>query len=121
MWKIVKQTQTKNVLAAVELVELDKAGHATDTTLVLLLSTNTDFAIDEVLDDHAVSLLLRDFADLLSPMDDVPYTENGYDRYVDRDGDDFVAPSKNPYDEMPPDLDELDKEEAAILDYVCES
>ena len=121
MWKITKQTQAKHELGAIELVEIDKAGHKTESSIVLPLSINTDFALDEILDDRAVALLLRDFAELLSPVDDEPYTENGYDRYVDRDGDDFVTPSKNPYDEMPPDLDELDMEDGAILDYVFES
>lgn len=118
MWKIINQKQHKHELATIELVEIDRAGHETETTLVLPLSTNTDFGLDKTLDDRAVAVLLRDFADLLFPMDDEPYASNGFDRYVDRDGEDLITPASNPFDDMAADIDDLDDEKEAILSYV---
>jgi len=109
------------VLGSIELVELDKAGHKILSTLVLPLASNTDFAVDDILTDHDVALLCRDFAELLSPLEDEPYDQDGYDQYIDRDGEDLITPSSNPFDDMASDIDDLDDEKQAILDYVFES
>ena len=118
MWKIINQKRHKHELCTLELVEIDGDGHETNTKLVLPLSVNTTFNPDDTLDDRAVSLLLRDFADLLSPVDDEYQSSDGYDYH---EGEEFITPADNPFNDMAADIDDLDDEKQAILDYVFEA